>query len=326
MSLVCLEVLLVLRVDAVEDLLREIVHGHIVGEAPVLLGVLIVNRLGPGVGDLLAEVGFVGHLEAGDEFLDSGRELLRVERYARHVVDFALKFGTVGVQELNRRLDAIVDVDHRESGLRAEPALVGALLKGREEDLGRIICGAIEIVLFAADDAGVANRAEVYTELVVIVGSNHLVEDLADAVDSLRLQHCVYRGVHLREVVAPKDSDGRRHEDEALVLSRNIQGIDAPGHVDRSGAVREPLAESREDGGEVDDVVDLVLTDYLVIAREVCHVKLLVSARQSHLLVADVRRDHIVFSYFVAQGLDQGHSDLALAAGHEDPATFLGYG
>lgn len=206
-SLVNFKSLLVLRVNSVIDLLCKVINSNIVGPSPVVAALVVVDGLGPGVGNLLPEVGFVVDLEAGNDLLDSGGELLGVEGDACHVVDFSLKLGAVCLEELYGGGDAVVDVDHGEGGLGSEPALVVVLLESVEEDLSRVVGRAVEVVLLTADHSGVPDRAEVHPKLVVVVGADVLIEHLADTVDRLRLKDGVDRGVHLGEVVAPEDRD-----------------------------------------------------------------------------------------------------------------------
>lgn len=85
-----LECLFVFGSDPVHDLAGEVVDGDVVGPAPVVLGVVVVDGLGPGVGDLLAEVGLILHLELRHHLLYRSRKLLRVKRNTRHVIHLAL--------------------------------------------------------------------------------------------------------------------------------------------------------------------------------------------------------------------------------------------
>jgi hypothetical protein len=91
-----------------------------------------------------------------------------------------------------------------------------------EEDLSRVISGAIEIIFLAGDDTGVADGAEVYTEFLMIVSSNLLIEDLRDTVNGLGLQDDVDWGVDLGEVISSKDCDCRGDKDACFVITGNI--------------------------------------------------------------------------------------------------------
>lgn len=61
--------------------------------------------------------------------------MLRAEADASQVINSAGQLLSVCVQEVNGGLDAVVDVDHGQEGLRLQEALVLAMLEGLEEDL-----------------------------------------------------------------------------------------------------------------------------------------------------------------------------------------------
>jgi len=112
-----LKVLLIVGVNAVHDLTGKLIARDVIRPAPVLLGFGIVDGLGPGVGDLLAEVGLVIDLEVWHHLLDGGTQLIWVEGDSGHVVDLALKGCAISLKELNGTGDAIVNVDHGQVGL-----------------------------------------------------------------------------------------------------------------------------------------------------------------------------------------------------------------
>ena len=57
-----------------------------------------------------------------------------------------------------------------------------------EENLCRVVRGAIEGILFTADDARVPQAAEIHAELARVVVTNQFIKDLTYTVDGLRLQ------------------------------------------------------------------------------------------------------------------------------------------
>jgi hypothetical protein len=280
-----LEVFLIFGCDTVHDFACEVVDGDIIGPAPVILGVVVVDGLGPGVGDLLAEVGLILHPELGHHLLDRGRQLLRVKRDTCHVIDFALELRLVCFQELDGAVDTVIYVDHRKSCLGSEPALIVLLFKRMEEYLSRVISSAIEIILFTADDTRVADRAEVDPELAMIVFTNVFIEHLRYTVYGLGLQHCVYGGIIFREVFTAEYSDSRWDKDSHLSITSDIQSVDASIDVHVGGTVRESLTQSRENGRQMDDIIDFVIGDYLIVALGICHIQLLILAREVHLFV-----------------------------------------
>jgi hypothetical protein len=71
------------------------------------------------------------------------------------------------------------------------------------------------------------------------------------------------------------------------------------------------------------NVINLILLDDLLIALAISHIKLLIPARQRHLLVTHIGSDHIVLAYHIAQCLYKRHSDLSLAASHQNSSPFL---
>lgn len=94
-------------------------------------------------------------------------------------------------------------------------------------------------------------------------------------------------------------------------------------HIHLCGSVGEALPECGEYGGEVHDVVDLVLLDDLLVALPVAHVELLEAARQRHLLVAHITGNYVVFAHLLAESLHQRDTDLALATGNHDLPVML---
>ena len=71
------------------------------------------------------------------------------------------------------------------------------------------------------------------------------------------------------------------------------------------------------------NIVNFVLTNYGVIAGKVSHIKLLIAAGKSDLLVADVCCYDIVFADLIAEGLNKRNSDLAFASCNKHPLPFL---
>lgn len=272
LSLVKLGVFLILRVDAIHDLLCKVIHAHVIRPTPVRLRFAIIDGFGPGVGDLLTEVWLICNAELWHHLLDRCTELLWVERNPSHVVHLSLEFASICLKELNGTLDAVVDVYHWKVGLRPQPALILAFLKSCEEDLCRVIGCAVEIVLLTADHTWVTNRAEVDAELVCIVGSNHFIEDFADAINGLRLEYGVNWGHNLGEVIAAEHSDCRGNHDPAFAISCNVQSIDASIYVYLSCAVWEPLAEGRQNRSQVHYVIDFVLLDDLIVSLKVANI------------------------------------------------------
>lgn len=118
---------------------------------------MVVDGLGPGIGNFLSEIGLIVHLELWHHLLDGGSQLLRVKGNTCHVINLALELCLISLHELDGTLDAIVYVDHWKSGLGSEPAFVVLLFKSMEEDLCGIIGCAVEIILFTADHSWVAD-------------------------------------------------------------------------------------------------------------------------------------------------------------------------
>lgn len=76
-----------------------------------------------------------------------------------------------------------------------------------EEDLSRVISCSVEIVFLAGDNTRVTNRAEVNTELFVIVCTNVLIEYLRDTIDGLGLEDSIDGGIHFREIISTEDGN-----------------------------------------------------------------------------------------------------------------------
>ena len=129
-----LSVGLVLGIDLLDGLLGELIKRNVIGPSPVVLGLAVVKGAGPCLRDGLSEVGCILYGEVGDVLLDCGRNLLWGEADAGEVIDTASQLGIVCVQEVDSCLDAVVDVDHGEEGLRLKEALVVSIFKGLEED------------------------------------------------------------------------------------------------------------------------------------------------------------------------------------------------
>jgi len=112
-----LKVLLVVGVNAFHNLAGELITRDVIRPAPVIHGLRVVDGLGPGVGDLLAEVGLVINLEVRHHLLNGGNQLFGVEEYSSHVIDLALKGSAISLKELNGASNTIVNLDHGQVGL-----------------------------------------------------------------------------------------------------------------------------------------------------------------------------------------------------------------
>lgn len=99
-----------------------------------------------------------------------------------------------------------------------------SVLKSLKEDLCRVHGSAVESIFLRADNTWVSNAAEIDSELLVIVSSKLLIEDLRHTVHGSGLKDRVNWGLVLLELVTTEGSNSRRQEDLALVLSGNVQG------------------------------------------------------------------------------------------------------
>ena len=192
-----------------------------------------------------------------------------------------------------------------------------------EEDLSWVVGGAIEIVLFTADHTGVADWAEVDTEFAMIVFTNVFIEHLRDPIYGLWLKNRVHGCVILREMFTAEDSNSWGHKNPDLSITGDIQSVDASIHVDVGGAVRESFSEGRENGCQVDDIIDFIVSDDLVVALGIGHIQQLVFAGKAHLFVWDISSDHIVLAYHLADSVNERDTDLALATCHQDSSVVL---
>ena len=73
----------------------------------------------------------------------------------------------------------------------------------------------------------------------------------------------------------------------------------------------------------MDNIVNLVLSYNLFIALSICHIKLLIAAWQIDLLVANICSNNILLSNNLAQGINEGYTNLSLAPGNKDLPAML---
>jgi hypothetical protein len=64
------------------------------------------------------------------------------------------------------------------------------------------------------------------------------------------------------------------------------------------------------------DIVDLVLSYDLLVAFSVSDIELLIAARKINLLIADICCNNIFLSNDLAESINEGYTDLSLAAGN----------
>lgn len=173
----------------------------------MLLVFVVVQRAGPCVRDVLAVVRLEADRASRNQLADRLAELLGREADTSQVVNLALQVVRVGLQKLNRRLNAIVNVHHGELSVLFQEALVVTLLEQVEEDLRRVVSRAVEGVLGRRDDSRVAQRAEVHVVLVSEVLTRHFIENFAHTVNSRRLQNRVNGRLILLKDITAEDSN-----------------------------------------------------------------------------------------------------------------------
>ena len=78
----------------------------------------------------------------------------------------------------------------------------------------------------------------------MVVSADLLIKHFADTIYGFWLQHCVYRGLVLREVIPAKDCNSGRDEDAAVAITSNVQSIDTTVYVHLSCTIREALSKS----------------------------------------------------------------------------------
>lgn len=107
------------------------------------------------------------------------------------------------------------------------------------------------------------------------------------------------------------------------MITGNVQSINTAVDVHVGCTIRETLTKSRKNSSKMNNIVDFVFSNYLFIALSISHIELLIAARKVNLLIADICSNNIFLSNNFAESINEGNTNLSLAAGNKDFSTML---
>ena len=264
----------------------------------------------------MTEVGLVGDFEIRHVLLDRFVHVLR--RYAESsdvVARAVFQAALVGMEQVERGLQAVGHVHHRQHRVFGQEAFEFAVLDGIVINLYRIVGSAAARQGFAGNDTGITYSTDIHAVFEVVVGTYQFAADLGHPVHRGGLEHGV-----LRRHVSRRGRTERGHRAgcenplDAFFAGYVVDGGRAA-HVDVPSQRRVLFAYGRQNGGQVEDSVDFVLVNQFGQPFAVQYIQLFDRTAVFDLVgdpfEVQVRGNHIFTSVNLTQGTGQFGTDLA---------------
>lgn len=143
--------------------------------SPILSGLCVINRIRPTVSYLLSWIRLISDLQLRFLFPDFISKLFgRKADSCQVVCHSVLDLFWWCVHDVNRPLNRIVDIHHRQTGLLLDEACIFAFQNAVVEDCNCIISGPSSRFSLPTDNARVSDTSDVQTILIEVVCSQHL--------------------------------------------------------------------------------------------------------------------------------------------------------
>ena len=152
----------------------------------------------------------------------------------------------------------------------------------------------------------------------MVVLTKELVEHLAHSIDSFGLQDCIVRSVFLRKVLSAKSCNRGGDKKLAVVVSGYVHRIGCSSDINVISQLWVFLAQGRENGSQVQNIINIVIFHNFLILFLVCDVHLVIFAVDTLAGLNKIRSDYLRFTELINECLSQGSSDLASASGDQN--------
>ena len=164
----------------------------------------------------------------------------------------------VRLHEVDRRLDAVGHIHHRQARVLAQEARVPPVGDGLVVDLDRVVGRAASGKRLGRHDAGVSQSPGVHAETGGVVVAQELAGDLGHTVHRRWFEHRLLGRVLPGAARAEHRYRTRAEHARQLQITRDLERVDEAGHVDVPGPHRVLLSRGRENGCKVHYRADVV--------------------------------------------------------------------
>jgi len=318
-----LSILFILLLNLLQHIFSHLIQIKLGIPSQVLSRSRVIHRVGPAVSDSVRRSirGREVHFEIRNELLDRFVDHFRVEAHRADVVDALGEVLAGGFEHFDGGVEAVRHVHQGEVDFLTDGADVLLLLEGVVVGPDGVVSRAATRLGAVRDDAGIAEAAEVNSELSIVVGAEFLGEDLGDAVDGLGVLVNFVRG-DVGTGFGREGSD-RGGDVEAAVVGAGdfehvLNGVDTEFHAE----VRTLFTLDGHDGGVVNDGADVFGEDDLFDGSSVDDVEEAEGTRGGLAVggFGDVGGDDLVGAVGSAELADEFRTDLTVGTSDEDAA------
>lgn len=150
------------------------------------------------------------------------------------------------------------------------------------------------------------------------------IEYLWDSIHGSWLKNWISWGIVLLEYFSSKDCNGRGNKYFCFMLSSEIQCCNCSIDINIKCFIWVKFSCGWKNGSQMNNVINLVIFNYLFVFLSICDIKLLVRAWEIHLSCTNISCKYSsIASNFISNRLDKRDTNLSIASCNQNSASTL---